>query len=42
MNAKTKNLPLGEVATFKSGGTPSKAKHAYWGGEYPWVSEVTV
>lgn len=38
MSPKTKTLPLGAVATFKSGGTPSKSKPDYWGGEFPWVS----
>ena len=36
--AKTKTLPLGDIATFKSGGTPSKSNPEYWGGEFPWVS----
>ena len=30
--------PLGSVVTFLSGGTPSKANPAYWGGSIPWVS----
>jgi len=30
--------PLGECATFLSGGTPSKGQAAYWGGEIPWIS----
>jgi len=29
---------LGELATFKSGGTPRKSKPDYWGGPYPWIS----
>lgn len=29
---------LGELATFKSGGTPSKTNDAFWGGDFPWVS----
>ena len=29
---------LSDVATLSSGGTPSKAKAAYWGGDIPWVS----
>lgn len=29
---------LGELVSFKSGGTPSKSKPDYWGGEIPWVS----
>jgi type I restriction enzyme S subunit len=38
MMAKTKTLPLGDIATFKSGGTPSKSNAEYWGGAFPWVS----
>jgi type I restriction enzyme S subunit len=33
-----KDLPLGECADFKSGGTPSKSNDAYWAGDIPWVS----
>lgn len=29
---------LGEVGELKSGGTPSKTKPEYWGGDYPWVT----
>lgn len=29
---------LGEVATFLSGGTPSRSNGAYWNGEIPWIS----
>lgn len=29
---------LGEIVTFKSGGTPSKQNDALWGGEHPWIS----
>lgn len=29
---------LGELATFKSGGTPSKQNASFWGGSNPWVS----
>ena len=30
--------PLGSVASFIGGGTPSKARPEYWGGNIPWVS----
>lgn len=30
--------PLGEVCEIRSGGTPSKSKEEYWGGNVPWVS----
>lgn len=29
---------LGDVATFTSGGTPSKDKAEYWNGSIPWIS----
>jgi len=29
---------LGEIATFTSGGTPSRSVAKYWGDEVPWVS----
>lgn len=29
---------LGDVVTFKSGGTPSKSDPELWGGDIPWVS----
>ena len=29
---------LGDLAEFKSGGTPSKQNDGYWGGVFPWVS----
>ncbi len=29
---------LGDLAEFKSGGTPSKQNAGYWGGGFPWVS----
>lgn len=29
---------LGDCATFKSGGTPSKQRPEFWGGDVPWVS----
>ncbi len=29
---------LGELCTFSSGGTPSKANSSYWKGDIPWVS----
>lgn len=31
-------VTLGSIATFASGGTPSKANESYWVGDIPWVS----
>ena len=31
-------VPLSDVCTFQSGGTPSKKKPEYWDGTIPWVS----
>ncbi len=31
-------MELGELAEFKSGGTPSKSDPSLWGGDFPWVS----
>jgi type I restriction enzyme M protein len=31
-------VELGDVCSFASGGTPSKANDAYWSGQIPWVS----
>ncbi|MFG1295725.1 restriction endonuclease subunit S [Xanthobacter variabilis] len=29
---------LGDLVSFKSGGTPNRANASYWGGDIPWVS----
>lgn len=29
---------LGDCLTLRSGGTPSKARNDYWGGDIAWVS----
>jgi restriction endonuclease S subunit len=31
-------VPLANLATFSSGGTPSKANESFWSGDIPWVS----
>ena len=31
-------VPLGEISTRMSGGTPSKANESFWQGDIPWVS----
>lgn len=33
-----KTAPLGDVANFMSGGTPSKSSPTFWVGQIPWVS----
>lgn len=38
MISKTTTHLLGDVASFKSGGTPNKSKADYWGGQFPWIS----
>lgn len=35
-------LPLGEIVGFMSGGTPSKDRADYWGGDIPWVSAASM
>jgi type I restriction enzyme S subunit len=35
---ETSRLPLGEIVTFGSGGTPSKENTDFWNGQTPWVS----
>lgn len=32
------NLPLPKTGKFLSGGTPSKKRHDFWDGDFPWVS----
>ena len=31
-------LPLGDLTSWMSGGTPSKSNPDYWGGDIPWIS----
>lgn len=38
MSKHSTHRPLKEVVTFLSGGTPSKSRADFWGGEFPWVS----
>ncbi len=38
MKSKWKKIELGELATFYSGGTPSKQNQEYWGGDIPWIT----
>lgn len=32
------SVKIGDIATVTSGGTPSRDKKAYWGGDIPWVT----
>jgi type I restriction enzyme S subunit len=38
MPADWSRRPLGEWVDARSGGTPSKANPAFWGGDLPWIS----
>lgn len=38
MTSEAKKYCLGDLASFISGGTPSKQIAGYWGGDTPWVS----
>ena len=42
MGCKVSYVPLGELAEFESGGTPSKKIESYWGGSIPWISAKTL
>ena len=33
---------LGDIATFLSGGTPSRKSDAFWGGSIPWISGADI
>ena len=35
-------MKLGELGTFKTGGTPSRSKNEYWGDKYPWISSTAL
>ena len=38
MKGEPDSAPLSAIAKIRSGGTPSKRKPEYWGGDIPWVS----
>ena len=38
MSSEWKQLTLGDVTTWSSGGTPKKDIDAYWNGDIPWIS----
>ena len=35
-------IPLGNLATFESGGTPKKSNQSFWKGDIPWISAKTL
>ncbi len=35
-------LPLSQITKWSSGGTPSKANNAFWGGDVPWISAASM
>ncbi|NKI35868.1 hypothetical protein HFP89_11910 [Wenzhouxiangella sp. XN79A] len=35
-------LPLGDIVTFLSGGTPSRNNESFWAGDIPWISASTL
>jgi len=37
-----KETTLGKIAKIVSGGTPSRAKPEYWGGDVPWVKTASI
>ena len=42
MGCKVAYVPLGDLAEFESGGTPSKKDERYWNGNIPWISAKTL
>lgn len=42
MECSTDTVPLGDLVTMTSGGTPDKKKPDYWGGPIPWISAKTL
>ncbi len=42
MKSEWESCPLDELVKFSSGGTPSKHKSEYWGGDIPWISAKTL
>ena len=35
-------VPLGEVCTIKSGGTPDRSNKSFWNGDIPWVTTTLI
>lgn len=42
MGCRVSYVPLGDLAEFESGGTPSKKIESYWHGSIPWISAKTL
>jgi len=38
IDGKSRIVAMKNIGILKSGGTPSKGKATYWGGNYPWVT----
>ena len=38
MMSEWREMRLGDLVTFSSGGTPSKKNPAFWNGDIPWIS----
>ena len=34
--------PIGELCTFKNGGTPQKSEPSYWNGTIPWITSADI
>lgn len=42
MGCNVEYLPLGDIVSFESGGTPDKKNETYWNGDIPWISAKTL
>jgi len=42
MNNSAQMTAIGDITTWHSGGTPSRARSDYWSGDIPWISAFTL
>jgi len=42
MGCNVRHVPLGDLVTMTSGGTPDKKNQEYWNGDIPWISAKTL
>lgn len=42
MGCNVRHVPLGDLVTMTSGGTPDKKNQDYWNGDIPWISAKTL